>query len=197
MAKNGGRGGGRPATADRERKILGVLLVSLGLLVAIGLTQHRGGGGEDVRRFNRLISRSLLGFLGFGAWLVPIAFLRIGWNRLTAGSTRSLLRNLILFLSLLTVFALLAFSTGELFFHAGEQSLLRIGGRLGEALFSFTESLFGALGATLIGVTLLLVVLIALYDISIPRPSIPAAGGSLRRIPGALMPAPLPRRNGP
>ncbi|MBN1825906.1 MAG: DNA translocase FtsK 4TM domain-containing protein [Candidatus Eisenbacteria bacterium] len=187
MARNGGKSGGRPATADRERKILGVLLVSLGLLVAIGLVQHRGGDGGDLRRFNRAISCALIGFLGFGAWLVPVAFLRLGWNRLTAGSLRSLLRHLVLFLSLLITFALLVFSAGRLFFHVSAEKLAEVGGGLGSALFGFTDRMFGALGSTLIGVTFLLVVLIALYDISVPRPSAPAGSSVLRRIPGGIL----------
>jgi S-DNA-T family DNA segregation ATPase FtsK/SpoIIIE len=166
---------------DRERKILGILILSLGLLVAIGLAQHRDASTEDIRRFNSFVSRSLLGFFGFGAWLLPIFLVRIGWNRLFGGDLRGLLRSVVFFSSILVTFSLLVFSTRIFGAQAAD-----LGGTLGGGLFAATDSYFGALGSTLIGITFLLVVLTALFDITIPRANPPDLGARLLRLPAFI-----------
>ncbi|MFH1278357.1 MAG: DNA translocase FtsK 4TM domain-containing protein [Candidatus Eisenbacteria bacterium] len=167
---------------DREQRILGILLLSLGLLIALGLVQHRGDAAEDIRRFNRLLSRTLRDSLGAGAWLVPVFLLRVGWNRLYAGSLRNLARALLLFAALLLTFSVLVFSTG--LFGIGRS--LDLGGALGAILFTFTERYFGALGSTLIAFTFLAVVVTALYDLSLPRLTLPGLDAFLRRLPVLL-----------
>jgi S-DNA-T family DNA segregation ATPase FtsK/SpoIIIE len=166
---------------DRERKILGILILSLGLLVALGLAQHRSGSAPDMRVFNRFLSRSLLGFFGIGSWLVPLFLLRVGWNRLMGGTIRDLLRSAVLFVSSVATFSLLVFSSRVF----GEHSAA-IGGSLGGALFGATDRYFGAIGSTLIAITFLLVVLTALYDITIPRVSPPDLGARLAGLPVLL-----------
>lgn len=179
MSRGGSKKGGSAVKADREQRILGILLLSLGLLVAIGLVQHRGDPAGEIRRFNQILSRSLLGGLGAGAWLVPLFLLRLGWNRLYGGTLRDLGRALLLFAALLLTFSVLVFSTG--LFGIGRS--LDLGGGLGANLFTLTDRYFGALGSTLIALTFLAVVLTALYDLSIPRLSLPGVGGFLRRLP--------------
>jgi len=175
QAKNG------EIRVDRERKILGILLLSLGLLVAIGLVQHIGTSSDEVRRFNRFLSRGLVGFFGFGSWLIPVFLLRVGWNRLTGGTLRSVLRAVVLFGSILATFSLLVFSTRV--FGSDAASL---GGSLGEALFEATNRAFGSIGSTLIAITFFLVVLTALYDLTIPRVHPPDLGARLLRLPVLL-----------
>ena len=186
MTPNGKSKKGGAVPIDREQRVLGILLVSLGLLVAIGLIQHNTETISDARRFNRLISRALLGFLGFGAWLIPILLVRIGWNRLVNSTIRSMGKSVLLFVTVLLVFSLLAFAVPELFTDANAENLLAAGGRLGATLFEHADRYFGALGAMLIGITFLLVILVALYDIAVPRLSLPFDPGLLRPIPGRV-----------
>jgi S-DNA-T family DNA segregation ATPase FtsK/SpoIIIE len=170
--------GGKTAPVDRERKILGILLLSLGLLVVFGMVRQKSGGSPETERFNRMVSEGLLGLFGFGAWLIPLLLLRIGWNRLFGGTLRSVGRAFLLAGALLLTFSLLVFSTGILPGDASET----VGGVLGYALFHVMDRYFGALGSTLIGVTFLLVVLTALYDSSLPRVSLPKSPETLGKI---------------
>ncbi|RPJ41835.1 MAG: DNA translocase FtsK, partial [Candidatus Latescibacterota bacterium] len=163
---------------DRERKILGILILSLGLLMAIGLVQHRNASTDDIRRFNSFLSRGLLGFFGFGAWILPVFLLRVGWNRLFGGTLRELLRSVVLFSAVLVAFSLLVCSS-RVFGGLAEA----LGGTLGRELFRATDPYFGSLGSTLIGITFLLVVLTALYDITIPRAPIHDLGALLLQVP--------------
>ncbi|MFH1682115.1 MAG: DNA translocase FtsK 4TM domain-containing protein, partial [Candidatus Eisenbacteria bacterium] len=180
--KGEGRGTKNGAVrVDRERKILGILLLSLGLLVAIGLVQHASASSGDFRRFNHALSRGLLGFFGFGSWLVPLFLLRVGWNRLTGGALRALIRSVVLCGSILLTFSLLVFSTRIFGSSAGS-----LGGSLGAALFEGTNRYFGSIGSTLIGITFFLVVLTALYDIAVPRFHPPDLGARIFRLPSLL-----------
>jgi len=169
-------------SADRERKILGLLLLSLGLLVALGLVQHRVGGVDDSRVFNEYVSRGLIHALGLAAWLVPILLVRTGWNRVAGGSVRRLGKQIAFAAAVLITFALLVYST-RLF---SEERSFFLGGAFGQGIFGAMDHYFGAIGSTLIGVTFLLVVMTALYDISVPRVTLPALPGPpdrVRRVP--------------
>ncbi len=155
-----------PREIDREQKILGVLLISLSLLVGLGLLQNTAGEpAAATSRVNRMISRFLLDLLGVGAWTIPLLLMRFGWNRVSGATFRSAGRFLLAAAAVLVTWSVLSFSTGLI----GPDHRLAAGGSLGAALFSVADRNFGAVGSSLLAVTFLLVMLIWLYDITIPR----------------------------
>ncbi len=167
---------------DRERRVLGVLLISLSLLVALGLFQSRLGelSDVDVRRVNRAVSHFLTGLLGLSAWIVPILLVQMGWNRISGSDFRASGRALLLAVTLVITVSVLCYSTGMIpLDHQGE-----FGGSLGKALYSLADQSFGALGTTLIALTFLLVVLIWLYDLALPRLETVGLRDRARQIPG-------------
>ncbi len=182
MSRKGNKSAAQ-ASVDREQKILGVLLISLSLLVALGLVQNGQGAldGSEARRINRFVSHGLTSFLGLGAWVIPFLLIRLGWNRLAGASWRDLLHVLLVAAAGLITFSLLSFSTGLL---QTQESRLFFGGNLGETLFSVANQNFGAIGSTLIAFTFFFVVLIWVYDIAIPRLNADEWGAAIRRMPG-------------
>jgi len=177
-----GREGGKTAPPIvREQKILGVLLISLSLLVGLGLLQSRVGNLEGGHyRVNTIISNSLLGFFGLGAWVVPFILVHFGWNRVAGSSIRDAGRFLLTAAAGLITFSTLCFSTGII------PNLLpaEMGGTLGKNIFTMAEVNFSPHGSTLIAVTFFLVILIWLYDIAVPRWEAAGAKNAVRNLPG-------------
>ncbi|MBD3349390.1 MAG: hypothetical protein GF400_09385, partial [Candidatus Eisenbacteria bacterium] len=85
---------------DRRRQLLGVLLLTAGLLLAVSLGSHvyfaaSGDLGPEIWASrlgvqNRQVSNWLFSLLGVGAWLVPILLCMWGWNRLVDGDPEPL-----------------------------------------------------------------------------------------------------------
>ncbi|MFH1502507.1 MAG: DNA translocase FtsK 4TM domain-containing protein [Candidatus Eisenbacteria bacterium] len=79
-------------TDDRRRQLVGVLLITVGLLLAVSLGTHvyfavSGDLGPEIWASrlgvqNRQVSNWLFNMLGFCAWAVPALLFMWGWNRL-------------------------------------------------------------------------------------------------------------------
>ena len=80
---------------DRRRQLLGVLLITVGLLLGVSLGSHvyfaiSGDLGPEIWASrlgvqNRQVSSWLFSMLGVTAWIVPVLFCMWGWNRLVDG----------------------------------------------------------------------------------------------------------------
>ena len=82
---------------ERRRQLLGVLLLTLGLLIGVSLASHvyfsmssRLGPeiwASSLGLQNRQIANGLFDLLGFCAWVVPILLVMWGWNRIVGAET--------------------------------------------------------------------------------------------------------------
>ena len=111
-------------TDDRRRQLVGVLLITVGLLLGVSLATHvyfavSGDLGPEIWSSrlgvqNRQVSNWLFDILGLCAWVVPILLVMWGWNRIVDGDPEPLaLRSVFLTAVSLIAVALLYVVAGD------------------------------------------------------------------------------------
>ena len=159
---------------DKSREILGLLLFTLGLLVAGSLLTYfpddpsflyqSGDGRGEVRNLigsvGANLSALLMGFMGLAAFLLPLVALVPGWRRLRGHSVEAIIgRGFGAILELLALPALFQLAFGEVPWRGAR---IPAGGVLGVLEVELLEGRLGAVGtlivfstAAIIGITLL------------------------------------------
>lgn len=176
---------------ERRRQLIGVLLLFLGLLIAVGLGTHvyftrSGDLGPDVWTTrlgvqNRQIANWMFDLLGIGAWVIPTLLVMWGWNRVRGTNPERLaLRSVFLTAVAMTVIALVSLVAG------GRGT--SISGIVGAFIADLGTRHIGKVGTFLAGVGLLVAVtlLTTEFDIEVLLAPFARAGAVLGRLGSSL-----------
>jgi DNA segregation ATPase FtsK/SpoIIIE-like protein len=178
----------------RKYQILGLCLLSVALFLALALfTRDARDTTADllstgaVRNQGGVVgaftSAALVGFLGLaGAWLVPLALLAWGWNRLRIRPAGELwIRTAVAACGSVLALGLLDLLSG------GNRGLA---GRVGEWIGLAATRLLGRVGSELALGTALVVIAVVAFELGASSPLRRAAAALLAR----MLPAPAPRK---
>jgi S-DNA-T family DNA segregation ATPase FtsK/SpoIIIE len=180
---------------ERRRQLLGVLLLTLGLLIGVSLASRvyfsmssRLGPeiwASSLGLQNRQVANGLFDLLGFCAWVVPILLVMWGWNRIVGGETFPL--------TLRSVFvAAVSMIAATLVAVVGGERATGASGLAGAFIADLGTRHIGRVGTFLAGVGAIAAVTLLTTEFNIEALTAPLgrAGAGLRSWFGALLDRP-------
>lgn len=153
------------APVARRREVLGLITAALAVLAVLSLFSYDARGGENlVGPVGSGVAGLLVGAFGIAGWVIPAEFSLVTW-RIFRGRTAVLgvatvVSTLVIVLIGCGLLHLALFGTEVYGGHLP-------GGVLGEVLGEILRSLFGEVGAYVVGVTILLVTLVLRTPVSV------------------------------